>query len=45
MIPIEDDEWFRDFKKDHGNFAFGFQPIKKQETVERLESLANTRKV
>ena len=45
MIPIENEEWFRDFRKGQGNFAFGFQPINNQETVERLENLAKLQKV
>lgn len=40
MIPIDQDEWFRKLKKDQGNFAFGFSPIKDETAVSELEKLA-----
>lgn len=40
MIPIDKNaEWFQEFKRDQGNFAWGFSPITRIETVERLEML------
>src|SRR5687768_1309927 len=39
-IPIPNEEWFQEFKKNQGNFAFGFQKISNSETIERLEELA-----
>jgi hypothetical protein len=42
MIPIEQEEWFLKLKKDQGNFAFGFSPIKDNEAVEKFEILAQS---
>ncbi|MBK8302047.1 MAG: HNH endonuclease [Chloracidobacterium sp.] len=39
LIPIEMGDWWDDFRKSQGNFAFGFSPIKSSETIKHLESL------
>lgn len=39
MIEIPRDEWFLEFKKDQGQFAFGFSSIKDTKTVRYLERL------
>lgn len=40
MIELNSEDWFNDFKKSQGNFAFGLQRIKDQRFVHGLESLA-----
>ena len=40
MLEIVQEEWFLKLKKDQGNFAFGFNPIKDQEAVSQLHILA-----
>ena len=35
-----DEEWFLSFKKDQGNFAFGFSSIKNSQTIVHLEQIA-----
>lgn len=39
MIEIDQEDWFLKFKKDQGNFAFGFSPIKDADAVEAFERL------
>ena len=38
MLEIVQEEWFLKLKKDQGNFAFGFNPIKDQEAVSQLQT-------
>jgi hypothetical protein len=37
IIDIGGEEWFQDLKRNMGNFAFGFQSIKKERFVRSLE--------
>jgi len=39
MIELSDEEWFSDFKRSQGNFAFGFQLINEARFVEGLEAV------
>ena len=42
MIPLGQEKWFEEFKRQQGNFAFGFQPIRDQQVITGLEKLANS---
>jgi hypothetical protein len=39
MVELNGEEWFQDFKKSQGNFAFGLQRIKEERFVRGLEAL------
>lgn len=40
MVELTHEEWFPDFKRSQGNFAFGFQRISDDRFIRALESLA-----
>jgi hypothetical protein len=40
MPTLNDEEWFDDFKRTLGNFAFGFQHITEPRFIEGLEAVA-----
>jgi hypothetical protein len=40
MLELNKEEWFDDFKRSQGNFAFGLQRIKDEEFIRGLEALA-----
>lgn len=44
MPDLNDLDWFADFKRSQGNFAFGFQPIKDPRFVKGLLAVAETTK-
>jgi hypothetical protein len=39
MIELTHEEWFADFKRSQGNFAFGFQVISEDRFIRGLESV------
>jgi hypothetical protein len=39
LVPIEEGEWWDNFRTSQGNFAFGFSAIKDAETIQHLELL------
>jgi hypothetical protein len=41
MPVLNYEDWFDDFKKNQGNFAFGFQHIKDRRFIEGLETVAD----
>lgn len=41
MRTLNDEEWFPDFKRTQGNFAFGFQRITEPRFIEGLEAIAH----
>lgn len=41
MIELTHEDWFEDFKRSQGNFAFGFQPITDDRFIRGLESVAS----
>ncbi len=43
MIELNNEEWFDEFKKSQGNFAFGLQRVKDQRFVHGLEGVADRR--
>lgn len=41
MPVLDDEEWFPEFKRSQGNFAFGFQSITDARFVRGLETVAS----
>lgn len=41
MIELNAEEWFEDFKRCQGNFAFGLQRIKEERFIRGLEAVAS----
>lgn len=41
MLELEKDAWLDLFKQEQGNFAFGFNSIKNEAIVEKLEELVS----
>lgn len=44
MIEITNEEWFKRLKKEQGNFAFGFNPIKDRSIVTELLDLVSNQR-
>jgi hypothetical protein len=42
MIPLDDEEWFLEFKRTRANFSLGFSPINESLFVEGFERLIAT---
>jgi hypothetical protein len=40
MIPLDNEEWFSDFKKSQRNFRFGFREIKEKRFIDGFGELA-----
>ena len=40
MIELNDQDWFEEFKKSQGNFAFGLQRISDERFIRGLEELS-----
>jgi hypothetical protein len=42
MCRLDEEEWFRDFERSQGNFAFGLSPIRVERYITGLEDVASS---